>query len=39
MKIVTVQVTWRAGGKSDGIHRTRQLSTLVSRFGLQNYVY
>jgi Tfp pilus assembly protein PilV len=39
MKMVTVNVKWTSGGKSDGVARTRQLSTMVSRFGLQNYVY
>jgi len=35
MKQVTIQVTWNPGN----FQRTRQMSTFVSRSGLQNYVY
>ncbi len=35
MKLVTVEVTWA----SAHVVRRRQMSTLVSRYGLQNYIY
>jgi len=35
MKSVTVQVTWT----SAGVIRSRDMQTLVSRYGLQNYIY
>ena len=35
MKAVWVELTWDTGN----IHRTRSLTTLVTRNGLQNYVY
>jgi prepilin-type N-terminal cleavage/methylation domain-containing protein len=35
LKLVTVTVTW-----TNGVHpRTRSMETLVSEFGIQNYVY
>jgi Tfp pilus assembly protein PilV len=39
MRMVTVRVDWRTGGLPDGPRRTRQMTTLVSRYGLQTYVY
>jgi hypothetical protein len=35
MRQVTVQVRWTSGG----IERTRQMSTYVSEYGVQNYLY
>ena len=35
LKSVNIQVRWR----SAGITRTREMSTLVTRNGLQNYIY
>lgn len=35
MQRVTVEVQWNSGGSQ----RTRQMSTYVSRYGVQNYVY
>jgi type II secretory pathway pseudopilin PulG len=35
LRIVTVSVGWRTGG----VPRTRRLSTYVSRYGIQNYVF
>jgi prepilin-type N-terminal cleavage/methylation domain-containing protein len=35
LKQVTVQVTW----KSANVVRTRDMTTFVSRYGLQNYIY
>jgi hypothetical protein len=35
MRIVTVTVNWKTGD----LPRTRSISTYVSRYGLQNYVY
>lgn len=34
-RLVTVTLTWNSGG----VQRTRQMSTLVSQFGLHNYYY
>lgn len=39
MKMVIVRVSWTAGGLQNGLTRSREMSTLVSRFGLQHYVY
>lgn len=35
MRVVTVEVNWMSGN----VRRTRSMSTLVSRNGLQNYVF
>ena len=35
LKMVTVKVTW----ESANVLRNREMSTLVSRYGLQNYIY
>jgi hypothetical protein len=35
MRRVTVQVRWTSGG----VERTRQMSTYVSQYGVQNYLY
>jgi hypothetical protein len=35
LKLVNVKVTWTSGG----IFRTRQMSTLIARNGLQRYIY
>ena len=35
LRSVTVGVTWTSGG----VQRSRTMSTLVSRYGLQNYIY
>ena len=35
LKMITVQVTW----ESANVLREREMSTLVSRYGLQNYIY
>jgi len=35
MRAITVQVSWMSGG----VQRTRQMSTYVARYGVQNYVY
>lgn len=35
LKMITVQVTW----ESANVIRTRAMSTFVSRYGLQNYIY
>lgn len=35
LKIVTVTIRWKSGG----LEQSRRLSTYVSRFGIQNYVY
>jgi type II secretory pathway pseudopilin PulG len=37
LKQVTVTVTWQSG--AGGITRTRHMSTLVAKDGIQNYVY
>jgi len=37
MKLIKVHVAWPAGGV--GRLREREMTTLISRFGLQNYVY
>jgi len=34
LKVATLQLTWTSGG----VLRTRQLSTYVGRYGIQNYV-
>jgi prepilin-type N-terminal cleavage/methylation domain-containing protein len=35
LRMVTVQLKW----KSANVGRTREMKTLVSRYGLQNYIY
>lgn len=35
LRIVTVTIRWKTGG----LQQSRRLSTYVSRFGIQNYVY
>jgi len=35
LRIVTVTIRWKTGG----LEQSRRLSTYVSRFGIQNYVY
>ena len=35
LRMITIQVTWPSGN----ITRTRQMTTLVSQYGLQKYVY
>jgi hypothetical protein len=35
LRIVTVTIRWKTGARQ----QSRQLSTYVSRFGIQNYVY
>jgi hypothetical protein len=35
LRTVTVEVTWRSGN----VDRRREMRTLVSQYGLQNYVY
>lgn len=35
LKLVTVTVSWQSGGTA----RTRTMSTLVSRYGMQQYIY
>jgi prepilin-type N-terminal cleavage/methylation domain-containing protein len=35
LRLIHIQVSWRSGN----VIRTRQMTTFVSRYGLQNYVY
>lgn len=35
LKLVTIEVTW----ESVNVLRKREMSTLISRYGLQNYIY
>ena len=35
LRMVKIQVSWKSGG----IMRSRQMTTFVSQYGLQNYVY
>jgi len=35
MRLITIQLNWTSGGRS----HTRQTTTLVSKYGLQNYIY
>lgn len=35
LKVVRIQLTWQSGS----VPRTREMETLISRYGLQNYIY
>lgn len=39
MALVTVTITWTNGPRNSLVAHTRSMSTYVSRFGMQNYVY